>query len=703
MLTAIEFHQRGELAAAERIYRELLAGAPRCFDVLHLLGALSVQNGELAAGIALLQRAIDIDALQANAHANLAKALLDAGDATAALHAADRAVALKADYAEAWYNRAAALQRLGRLHDAVTSYESALERRPGYPAALNNLGSILRELRQPERALSCFELALGLDATHLHALNNLGLLYLDLRRTEEALASFDRALEFAPDFAEALHNRGNALLELRRYPEAAEAFERLAAVAPGFMFVHGNLLHARLQSCDWHEYHALVERVTRVARRDGCADLPFAFLCVSSSAELQLRCARAYTASQFPAIAPSRAAPEGVLGARHVANDPIRVAYVSGDLGAHAVSYLLAGVFELHDRSRFEITAISWGRREDGLIRRRLEASFDRFIDVTSASDDAIVTLMRELEIDIAVDLAGHTREQRTGLFARRVAPVQVNFLGLPGTMGASYMDYLIADRELIPEIMRPHYAEQVVWMPETFQPNDASRATPVAAPRASFGLPATGLVLCCFNAPAKLNPPLFGIWMRLLKAVPDSILWLLATHSAVADNLRREAALNGVAAHRLVFASRVDYALHLGRYAHADLFLDSLPFNAGATASDALSHGVPVLTCAGDSFASRMGTSLLTALGLAELVTENLASYEALALALIKEPTRLLRFRARLEGLRSRHACFDTDRYRRHLESAFREMWQRDREGLPPAAFAVAGQAATPASSPRS
>lgn len=698
LLAAIECHQRGDLAAAERLYRELLAALPRSFDALHLLGALSVQKGELAAGIALLRQAIEIDPVKANAHANLAKALLDAGDGAAALRAAERAVSLKADYAEAWYNRASALQMLGRLQEAVSSYERALELRPDYPAALNNLGSILRELRQSQQAFACFARVLAIDARHVNALNNLGLLYLDLRRTGEALASFDRALELAPDFAEALHNRGNALSDLQRYPEAAETFERLIAVAADFMFAQGNLLHARLRSCDWREYPGLVARVTSRVRRDVCADLPFSFLCVSSSAELQLRCARAYTAKQFPAIAFADAATRGgpeaappvssaALGCAH---ERIRIAYVSGDFGAHAVSYLLAGVFELHDRSRFEITAISWGRHEDGAIRRRLEASFDRFVDVTSESDDAIVTRMRELQIDIAVDLAGHTLDQRTGIFARRAAPVQVNFLGLPATMGAPYVDYLIADRELIPDNHRPHYAEQVVWLPDSYQPNDGRRTAAVGTPRESFGLPATGLVVCCFNAPAKLNPPLFDIWMRLLLAVPDSVLWLLATHPAVVENLRREAVLRGVAGDRLVFASRTDYAVHLGRYAHVDLFLDSLPFNAGATAGDALSHGVPVLTCAGDSFAARMSASLLTTLGLAELVTRDFVSYEGLALELMREPARLKQLRAKLEELRGHHAFFDTDRYCRHLEAAFQEMWRRDAQGLPPAAFAV-------------
>jgi len=698
LLTAIEAHQRGDLAAAEAIYRQLLSVTPRSFDVLHLLGALAVQKGDLAEGIALLRQAIAVDPEKASAHANLSKALLDGNDGAAALAAADRALALKADYPEACYNRATALQSLGRSQEAVAAYERALELRPDYAHALNNLGNLLREMRRPERALECLERAVAQQPEFVGALNNLGLVHLDLRRTEQALAFFDRALEVTPDFAEALHNRGNALLVLQRYPEAADAFARLAAVAPGFAFVFGNLLQARLHTCDWRDYQALVERVTQQVEADACADLPFAFLCVSSSAALQLRCARTYTRRQFPAVPQ---ASDGAWAARPdsarntvLRQEPaparIRVAYVSGDFGAHAVSYLLAGLFELHDRSRFEVSAISWGRQSDGPIRGRLEAAFDRFIDVTGEGDDAIVALLRDLKIDIAVDLAGHTRDQRTGIFARRAAPIQVNYLGLPGTMGADYIDYLIADRELIPEARRADYAEQVVWMPQCYQPSDAARAAAVTAPRASFGLPPAGLVLCSFNATPKLNPSLFDIWMRLLVVAPDTVLWLLAAHPAAADNLRREAIRRGVAAHRLVFAPRVGYAEYLGRYAHVDLFLDTLPFNAGATAGDALSQGVPVLTCAGDSFAARMSASLLTSLGLDALVTHDLESYEATALELLRGPQRLAKLRAALDEMRSGHAFFDTDRYRRHLESAFQHMWLRHSQGLLPESFAV-------------
>jgi predicted O-linked N-acetylglucosamine transferase (SPINDLY family) len=689
LMTAIEAHQRGDLAAAEPIYRQLLSVTPRSFDVLHLLGALAVQKGDLAEGIALLRQAIAVDPEKASAHANLSKALLDGNDGAAALGAADRALALKADYPEAWYNRATALQSLARSHEAVAAYERALELRPDYPHALNNLGNLLREMRRPEPALECLERAVAQQPEFVGALNNLGLVHLDLRRTGQALAFFDRALEVSPEFAEALHNRGNALMILQRYPEAADAFARLAAVAPGFAFVHGNLLQARLHTCDWRDHHVLVERVTQLVEADACADLPFAFLCVSSSAALQLRCARTYTLRRFPAV--PQAPSDGARAARQeAAAARIRVAYVSGDFGAHAVSYLLAGLFELHDRSRFEVIAISWGRHEDGPIRRRLEAAFDRFIDVTREGDDAIVTLLRDLKIDIAVDLAGHTRDQRTGIFARRPAPIQVNYLGLPGTMGADYIDYLIADRVLIPESRRSEYAEHVVWMPEGYQPSDAARAAAVTAPRASFGLPPAGLVLCSFNASPKLNPRVFDIWMRLLVAAPDTVLWLLAAHPAAADNLRREAMLRGVTAHRLVFAPRVGYAEYLGRYAHVDLFLDTLPFNAGATAGDALSQGVPVLTCAGDSFAARMSASLLTSLGLAALVTHDLESYEATALELLRGPQRLAKLRAALDEMRAGHAFFDTDRYRRHLESAFQHMWLRHSQGLLPESFAV-------------
>jgi predicted O-linked N-acetylglucosamine transferase (SPINDLY family) len=428
----------------------------------------------------------------------------------------------------------------------------------------------------------------------------------------------------------------------------------------------------------------MAEAVRGAVARGEHADVPMSFLNISGSARLQLNCAQMYTDAHY---AVQTAKHRRAVRSR---DGRIRVAYLSGDFGEHAVTYLLGGVFARHDLSRFETIALSWDRAGEGSTRRRVEAAFSRFIDVTTASDVEVVRIMEELHVDIAVDLTGHTLGQRTGILARRAAPVQVNYLGLPATMGARYLDYLIADEFLVPEAQRSHYAEQIVRLP-CFQPNDDRRGPPPATSRTQHGLPEIGFIFCAFNSNAKLNPTCFDIWMRLLRSVPGSALWMLAGTPVAADNLRREAMSRRVDSSRLIFANRATYFDYLARYAHADLFLDSVPFNGGTTASDALSMGVPVLTCAGESFSARMAGSLVSALGLAELVTSSLADYESTALDLAMSPMRLQALRQRLVQARSNHPFFDTDRYRQHLESAYQTMWDRSAAGLPPAAFSVA------------
>jgi predicted O-linked N-acetylglucosamine transferase (SPINDLY family) len=593
-----------------------------------------------------------------------------------------------ADTAEAWLLQGNLLQNAGRIGEAVASYEHALTLEPNLPQGWNNLAVALRTLRNTERAMDCVNRALALAPTYAKAFNNRGLILLDGNRLGAAVASFRQAVVLEPAFVEALHNLGTALMQQRRFDEAREAFLRVAALDPGFRHVQGNLLRARRSICDWADHDLAVEAVQQSVARGEHADVPMSFLALSGSAQLQLRCARTYADAYHPAIpqhtAPDRRRSRGGDGR-------IRIAYLSGDFGEHAVTYLLAGVLERHDPGRFDTLALSWDRAGEGSMRRRVEAAFSRFLDITTVSDSDVALLMRSLHVDIAVDLSGHTLGQRTGILARRPAPVQVNYLGLPATMGAPYMDYLIADRFLVPDSDRIHYAEQIVWLP-CFQPNDGRRAPTVAGSRTQHGLPETGFVYCSFNDNAKLNPRTFDVWMRLLRAVPGSVLWMLADGPMTADNLRREAARRSVDPERLILASRVSYGEYLARYAHADLFLDSMPFNGGTTVSDALSMGVPVVTCAGESFSARMAGSLLSYLGLEEWVTRTSTDYEAAALRLALEPEHLQRARRTLEDARAASPFFDANRYRHHLESAYQTMWERHAAGLPPTSFAVPG-----------
>lgn len=396
-------------------------------------------------------------------------------------------------------------------------------------------------------------------------------------------------------------------------------------------------------------------------------------------------CAQTYTADRFPPT------PAPLWAGEIYRHERIRVAYLSADFHEHATTHLMAGLFEHHDRERFEITAVSFGPDRQDAMRQRVAAACDRFLDVRGRRDAEVAGMLRALEIDIAVDLKGHTQGNRAGILAHRPAPVQINYLGMPATMGAGYIDYLIADPRVIPPAEFPHYAEQILYLPDSYQATDDTRAIAAHTPsRAELALPEDGFVFCCFNNSYKITPDLFALWMRLLGAIPGSVLWLLDDNPAATRNLCAAAQRHGIAPERLVFAPRIDAAAHLARHRRADLFLDTLPYNAHTTASDALWSGLPVLTCAGRTFAGRVAASLLHAVGLPELITRDHAGYAALALALARDPGRLAALRTRLAQQRTSSPLFGTDRFRRHLEAAYVTLRERQRRGEPPAAFSV-------------
>ncbi len=696
LTAALAQHQRGELAAAEAGYRAVLGAAPRCFDAAHLLGALLTQRGALDEAIALLRLACELAPAQNVVRYRLARAQLEKRDAAGAVATCERLVALEPQNPEAWLLLGNARQ-LGAAHAAaLDSYEQALRLQPSLAPALNNMAHSLRLLRRTDSALAALARALALKPDYALAWNNRGLALLDLGRAAEALTCFDEALARAPRFPEALSNRGTTLLELKRPTEAAATFASLVELAPGFGGALGNLLYARRSSCDWREYEPLVERIRAAVRRGEFVDAPLSFMCASDSAGAQRRCAQTFAAIHYPgapAIEPARR--PAMATAHRPRRETICVAYLSGDFGEHAVAHLLKGVIEHHDRRRIETLAVSWGRQNEGPTRRRLEAAFGRFVDATALSDREIAALLRDAGADIAVDLMGHTAGQRTGIFAHRGAPLQVSYLGFPGTSGTAYLDYLIADAVVVPPGTDSDYTECIVRLPDSYLPNDASRTIAAASPsRDAVGLPPTGFVFCAFNNPLKITPEVYAVWMGLLREVRGSVLWLRTAAPAVRSNLEQAAARHGVDSARLVFAPPLPAMdEHLARHRLADLFLDTLPYNAHATACDALWAGLPVLTCRGGSFAGRVGASVLTAVGLPELITDSLESYARLALALADDAARLADIRARLAQRRAASPLFDTRGYCRHLEAAYAAMVERARAGLAPGSFTVAGE----------
>lgn len=603
-----------------------------------------------------------------------------------ALASYDDALRLRPDFAEALSNRGAALKDLRRYEEALASYDRALAIRPDFADAWSNRGAALLELTRYREALANCERALAIEPDFAEAWNNRGAICAALSLYPEAVASYDRAIALKPDFAEAFQNRGSALCCLGRYEEASRDLSRALESNRDLPFAKGMLVHARMHCCAWDSLEERSREIVDDVRLGRRAAEPFAFLGISDSPEDQLACAKVWVRERCPP-----ATGRYHFGTTERGRKRIRLAYLSSDFHDHATAYLMAGLLERHDRRQFETIAVSFGPDAQDPMRARLREAFESFIDVRQQSDPEVASLLREMEVDIAVDLKGFTHGARTGILALRPAPVQVSFLGYPGTMGADYIDYVIADEVVIPLEEHATFAERVVYLPDTYQPNDSRRRIADHAPtRAEVGLPEEGFVFCSFNSSYKIAPAVFDLWMRLLERVEGSVLWLLQSNAAAPPNLRREAARRGIAPDRLVFAPKVPLADHLARHRLADLFLDTLPCNAHTTASDALWAGLPVLTCLGTTFAGRVAASLLLAVGLPEMIARTLDEYESMALRMATDAEALDGLRQRLARNRDTFPLFDTDRFRRHLEAAYLEMWERHRRGLSPASFRV-------------
>lgn len=666
---AIEMHRAGKLDQAAALYRRVLESSPASADAMHLLGVVEQQLGNHDRAIAWIQASLAISNASAKPWSNLGISQHRLGQHDDALASFRQALEINPDYFEALVNRGNLVFAMRGPEQALPDYDRATQLQPGRWEAHFRRATALAALRRHGDCLVAYERVLSIQPAHHASVVGRGNALSNLRRPAEALACYDQALRIAPAAVEVLNNRGSALRDLKRYREAAESFAQLAAARPGFPYAKSNQLHSQLYACDWTNYDMLVAEIVAKVEAGLQADVPFSFLAICDSPAAQLQCARRYVQDYFPAAPSPQAAPCSP-------HPRLRIAYLSADFHAHATSYLMAGMFEAHDRQQFEVLAISFGPASDDAMRARLLPCFDEFIDTRAMSDAQVAALIRDREIDIAIDLKGFTTGNRAGILALRPAPIQVSFLGYPGTMGADYIDFLIADDIVAPAQDQPHYAERIVSLPGSYQVNDSRRPIADATPtRTASGLPAEGFVFCCFNNNYKITPAVFAVWMRLLKAVPGSVLWLLEDNADAARGLRSEARLAGVAEGRLVFAPRVDVAEHLARHRLADLFLDTLPCNAHTTASDALWAGLPVLTCMGRSFASRVAASLVTAVGLPELACHCLEDYEALALRIATSPTELDDLRARLAKGRLDSALFDTVRFTRNIEAAYRAM----------------------------
>jgi predicted O-linked N-acetylglucosamine transferase (SPINDLY family) len=666
---AFRLHRQGRLREAQARYREVIAQDPSHFDAHHLLGVAYHQQGEHARAVEAIGRALALNPHHSLAHSNLGHAL----------------------------------HRQGRLRKALASFDAALAETPDCRVALCGRGAVLLELGRGRKALACCEHALALDPLCAPAWHGLAQAEERLGQGRSAVTSYERALAIEPQNAQVWFDLGRLLSARGEHERAADAFVQVLACTRSHPPAQSHLLQSRAHCCDWSSRAVHAAAVLDAVRAGEAAVVPLAVMMLDATPEAQLQCARAYS-RRWAKVA---AAPRGRSGTRataprsataQAADERIRIAYLCDAFGLHAAPRLLVGTLQAHDRTRFHVTGIAvQGGDADGdgaTIRQRLRAACDDFIDARGLDDRAVARLMRARGIDIAVDLNGyHSPHGRHGILALRPAPVQVSYLGFAGTTGAPWMDYLLADACLVRPGEEPHFAEQVVRLPGSCLPAEHGPAFTDGHPapcRADAGLPEDGVVFCSFSDSWRITPEVFAVWMRLLARVEGSVLWLLEDNATASRNLRLHAQQAGIGMHRLAFASRLELPAHRARMGLASICLDTAPHGAQATAGDALWAGVPLVTCAGATLASRLGASLLQACGLADLVASDLDGYEALAYALATQPALRQSLRQRVARARDEALLFDTRRASRHLETAYQRMWEHSRAGRPAQAFDV-------------
>jgi protein O-GlcNAc transferase len=641
-------------------------------------------HGEFFAAVGALERALLLNGRLLDAVLNLGEALRNLNRSEEAAAVFRRALAIEPNQFEALLGLGKVCASRGERGEAAKYFSAAQKLRLEDPAVAVQIAALLEEIGYKREALAALteSVAAAPRCAALHGAR--GALLHRLGQLPEAVDSYERAIAIDQSNPATLLHRGWALDTLGLHSSAIGSFKRVLALDPSSPVALSAIMDAASRICDWTTIDAALESLRT---RPGGIDFlhPCLLLAIGTDAAEQLRCSSRMNSERVRGVG----AP--IWTGRRYEHGRIRVAYISADFYEHATMYLMAGLFEEHDRDRFETIAVSLRSQEAFPAAARVRAAFDRFVDVSALTDTQAAKLLADLEVDIAVDLKGYTQGHRARVLAHRVAPIQVNYLGFPGTMGAPHVDYIIADSVLIPDEHRVHYSEQVVHLPNSYQANDRKR--PIAEKvfsRAELGLPPAAFVFCCFNNNFKISRSTFDGWMRILNQVENSVLWLLEGNKEAAGNLCREAETRGVKAARLIFAERLPLPQHLARHRAADLFIDTSPCNAHTTASDALWAGLPVLTCIGETFASRVAASLLNAIGMPELIATTQEQYEAMAIELATDPGQLLKTREKLDRNRLTAALFDTERFTRHIENAYEQMFARYQADLDPAPIVV-------------
>jgi len=675
----ISLQELGQLDAAVKCFEKAIAIKPDYAEAHNNLGNTLTDLGQHDAAVKSYEKALAIKPDYAEAHNNLGITLKELDQLDAAAKSYEKAIAIKPDHVEAHNNLGNVLKDLGQLDAAVKSYEKALAIKPDYAEVHNNLGFTLQELGQLDAAVKSYEKALAIKPDYAEAHNNLGISLQELGQLDAAIKCYDKALDFKPEYAEVYYNCGILMVLLKRMDEALASYERALVLNPKLNFLLGHSLHTKMHLCIWDDLPNDLNELTKKINNNEKAIEPFSMLALIDDPEIQRKTVEIFANKKYqknhdlPKIEP------------YPKHKKIRIGYFSADFKEHPVAALTAELYEIHDRNKFEIHAFSYGSDTKDRMNLRIKAGVDHFHEVRAMSHKDVAILSRSLEIDIAVDLGGYTKDARTEIFALSVAPIQISYIGYIGTMGANYYDYLVADQTMIPDKNQKYYSEKIVYLP-CFQVNDSTQSPPeIILTRKDLGLPEEGFVFCCFNNTFKITPTTFDSWGRILEKVNASVLLIYADNKSAQINLTKEITARGIDPSRLIFGKRLPKPEYLARYRVADLFLDTHPYNAGTTASDALRMGLPVLTYFGSSAVSREAASVINAVNLPELITTNQEEYETLAIELATNPEKLKIIKDKLVNNLSTAPLYDTKLFTKNLESAYTMIYERHHQDLDP------------------
>ncbi|MDA9896227.1 tetratricopeptide repeat protein [Amylibacter sp.] len=675
----LNLYNSGNLEAVVEQANLLTEQYPEAFAVWNILGAANKGLGDLDKASQAFKKVTELSPNNAEGFNNMGVTLQDQGKLEEALVAFNRVLDLHPDHTEVHFNIGNAFQTQSRLEEAIEAYKKALSLKPDRAEAYYNMGITLQEQGKLVEAIEAYKKALSFKPDYADAYYNMAIVLQIQGKLDEAIVSFEKVLKLKPDYAYGHYNMGVIFQNQGNCNAAITSYAKALSLEPSNAKLRSLKLFQQAKICDWK---ALEEDRPLWSRLgvSGKAVEAFALLSFEDAPERHRLRSENYAKEHFPVKSTKQFEKPSQMPKR------LRIGYFSADFKEHPASYLMFKIIECHDRSLFDVYGYSIGQPKLDKMREKISGAFDVFKDIHSSSDIEALKTIHNDKIDIAIDLTGYTKDSRTNLFSSRLAPVQINYLGYPGTLGADFMDYIVADQNLIPEAFQEFYIEKQIYLPHTYWPtNNIQAISQKVQTKEDMGLPSDGFVFCCFNNNYKISPKEFDIWMRLMGKVEGSVLWLLKSNKWAEHNMKREVEARGVSADRVVFAERVENSEHLARHRLADLFLDTFNYNAHTTASDALWAGLPLVTKLGKGFATRVAGSLLNAVGLPELITHNENDYEALILELATNPKKLNKIKKKLEVNRLSKPLFNTEQYTKHLENGYLQAYQRHFKGEKP------------------